>query len=470
MRKIVEFFAVGLGIVGTFSAGDAFSREIRRSSKMQKASNAKDSIGLRVNKSAISNSSVVCGQNAVLNSSKTACECSDATNYVINTLNPTECLQKTDPVIIAQKKSCGNVLLNAVNRICETSFANNGMSDDGTIKCYDANDLFLKFDTSSLIVYVNGTQYSYDKACYVYTEDLMKSIADDYAITGVNSPNCKLKRVVAEASNECFQAVLSAGKAYGATNAISSDLQKLCGYTGLHAKWAQLFGNDDSSKVKFPTNIPDLYLQAGKLSSADGVALVGNILDGKMTDKSNTWELNITQILNSHLNDVGIACGKEYEISMHNTNLQLSNDKSSLQRAVDEKGALKGAQDWAMMQASVVIGEDKANEVVKGGILGINKDKSDKETVSSTTVVLPVENFDNLSPYYDTLKRDGRFVLTTSLKYAIIDVVKNTARGDELDFTGVSYSDDIELSNDALKAIIGKEQEVLSSGKIQKGE
>ncbi|MBR1544618.1 MAG: hypothetical protein IJ638_01580 [Alphaproteobacteria bacterium] len=471
MKKIVKFFAVGLGVIGVFSVSDAFSREARRSSKLQKASNAKDSAGLRVKAGTSSKgSSGACGANAVLNSLGTACECKDATNFVINVFNPNECLQKTDPVVISHKKACGNVFLTAINRECEISFANNGMSEDGTFKCYDANDLFLKFDTSSLVVYVDGTQYAYDKVCYLYTEDLAKSIADDYSITGVNSPNCKLKRVVADASSECFQAVLAAGKAYGATNAISSDLQKICGYTGLHAKWAQLFGNDDSSKVNFPKNIPDLYLQAGKLSSADGVALVGNILDGKMTDKSNTWELNITQVLNSHLKDVSVACGSEYAISEHNTDLQLSNEKSSLARAIDEKGALKGAQDWAMMQASVVIGEDKANKVLKKGILGMNDDTSKEDKSDIIVTVLPVENFDNLSAYYDKLNSDGRYVLTTDKKYAIIDVVKNTAGGDELEYTNVNYSDDIDLSKDALKAIIGKEQEILSNGKLQKGD
>ncbi|MBR4316739.1 MAG: hypothetical protein IKP65_07250 [Alphaproteobacteria bacterium] len=462
MSRKISFFAVALSFLGVFTPEEGFSREVRRSSKIQKASNYKGSSGLRVSGVPTESETLKCGQNAVPNATNTACECADPTNYVINTVNPTECYQKLDPTVIAQKKACGNVLLTAVNRICETSFSNNGLSEDGEIKCYDPNDLFLKFDTSGLIVYIDGVQYSYDKTCYIYTEDLMKSISDDYQITGLNSPNCKLKRVVAEASNECFQAVLSTGRGLGATKSIANDLQKICGYTGLHAKWAQLFGNDDSSKVNFPTDIPDLYLKTGKLSAADGMALVGNLIDGKMTDKSNTWEREITRILNSHLNDVGAACGKEYAISMHNVDISISDEKSSLENAVSQKGAIKGAQDWAMMQASVFVGEKKANEFIKKGAFGSNDDSDSLSVVPIIDVKL-----DSFKPDYDTFKNEGLFVLVDEDKFSIIKVSKNAVI-DERDYESVKYDDSLDLPKDAYKRIIGKQEVNDLKGKIKK--
>ncbi len=452
MKKLQKFFIVGVGVFSCFSLKDAFSRDTKRHSKIISATNARGSAGLVANKKS---DNLRCGQNARPNANGSACECLDAENYVINTSNPTECFQKTDPIIIAQKKACGSVFLNAVNQICDLSSKNNGLSDDGSIKCYDANDLFLKFDTSGLIVYIDGAQYLYDKACYIYTEDFAKIAAGDYSIVGLNSPNCKLKRVVAEASNECFQTVLASGKTIGATKSISADLQRICGYTGLHLKWSKLFGEDrDSSKVDFPRNIPDLYLNAGKLSAADGVELVGNLLDGKLTDKSNTWERDITQILNSHLNDVGAACGKEYEISKHDTNIQISDEKSSLGRAVEEKGSLKGAQDWAMMQASVFIGEDKANSIKKKGAFGSDS------SVDSSVGIVKVKDFDSIK-YDKDFELGGMFVLLSDKEYSIIDVKKDSVK-DELTYTFVEYSDKIDLSKDALKAIVGKEQKKLS--------
>ena len=469
MRKVLNFFAVSVGFFSIFGAEEVFSRETRRSSKISKVSDYKNSSGLRVNinKSTTDAGTVIkCGQNAKLNAAGTACECLDAANYVVNTLNPTECFQKTDPVVVAQKKACGNALLKVVERECENSFSNNGLSEDKSMKCYDANDLFLKLNTSDLTVFVDGVQYAYDKVCYIYVEDLTKSFAENYAITGLNSPNCKLKRVVAEASNECFQAVLAAGKAYGATKNISSDLQRICGYTGLHAKWSKLFGTDDSSVVDFPKNIPDLYLHAGKLSAADGVALAGNFLDGKITDKSNEWELQITQILNSHLKEVGAACGKEYEISTHQVNFQLSDDKSSLSKSIDENGILKGGQEWAMKQASVFIGEKKANDAMQKGMFNNGNSGEDSTTA---TVIKDVENFDNLDIYYTKLEKGGIFVLVGTDEYSIIEV-KNNKTGGYLEYEFKTYSDKIDLSKDALKSIIGKTEKILKNGRITKGE
>ncbi len=464
MRKFTKFSLLACFFSVAFT-DISFCREVRRSSKISKASNYKDSAGLRVNKSLLASSSnsnaLKCGQNAQPNANGSECECLDPVNYVKNALNPIECFQKTDPTVIAQKKACGNVFLNAVNNVCRDAFSNNGLSEDKSLKCYDANDLFLKFDTSSLIVYINGVQYEYDKVCYLYTEDLAKSVAEDFSITGINSPNCKLKRVVAEASNECFQAVLAAGKAYGATRNISSDLQNICGYTGLHAKWAQLFGEDDSSRVKFPKNIPDLYLHAGKIGAADGSALIGNFLDGKITDKTNTWERDITQILNSHLSDVGAACGKEYAISEHKIDMQILDEKSSLQRQISEKGALKGGQDWAMTQASVFIGEDKANKVIKKGIFGSDEEKDDASAPGIDVVDgLESLNVDDDNPDEKlgliTKDHDGRYLLVAKGAYAIIDVKVGTSK---VDVEQVKHTVDVVLPRTYLNKIVAEKLE-----------
>ena len=61
----------------------------------------------------------------------------------------------------------------------------------------------------------------------------------------------------------------------------------------------------------------------------------------------------------------------------------------------------------------------------------------------------------------------GKFVLISNEEYSIIDVNKV---GDELTYTFIKYSDDVDLSKDALKAIVGKKQKILSpvEGKINK--
>ena len=48
MSRKISFFAVALSFLGVFTSEEGFPREVRRSSKIQKASNYKGSSGLRV--------------------------------------------------------------------------------------------------------------------------------------------------------------------------------------------------------------------------------------------------------------------------------------------------------------------------------------------------------------------------------------------------------------------------------------
>ncbi len=462
--------------ISIFDTKSVYSQKTPKRSKITKASNYSSSSGLRVNTTikcakpgdpacigSQSSAFLSCGANAQKNSTSTACECIDPVNYIINVNNPNECIQKTDSFAVAQKKSCGQILINAIAKECEQSRFNQGIGNNGTLKCYDANDLFLNFDTSEIKVYIEGVSYDYDKVCYMFTEDLTKSIAEDYAITGPNSLNCKLKRAIAEASNECFQAVLSTGKATKAVESIELKLQNMCGIAGLRSKWNKLYGDESSDGVIFPTDIPQNYINAGKLSAAHGSELIGNFLDGKMTDKSNTWELEITMLLNSHLKEVGLACGQEYAVSEHNTNIQLTNEKSSLQRAIDEHGALKGGQIWALNQASTIVGENTTNKIIREGVFGGTKDKdnnsdkieiielNDTETISEDKIDTKLKEIINNIPSGTT-----RYLILTQKDYKFLDTTKETNDAEEITYTTINYKDDMEISGQTLKKMLNK--------------
>ena len=296
------------------------------------------------------------------------CENSD---YIVDPNDSTKCILQTSSVGTALKKECGNILIRAVKAQCQESYLHNGMggNNDEEYKCYDPDELYALFNTKNLKVYIDGKQYDYDAVCNTYTENLMKSIATDYETTGENSIACKRARTIANASSECFAMVLSAGKATGATEAIRGNLEKTCGTRGLNQQYQKLFG-DIPAGIIFPTNIPSLYVNAGKNSLANGLDMIGKYLDGKITDKTDTWEREITVINNSYLNQVSAMCGQEYAVSMHNEDIQILDEKSSLQRMIDEKGSLAGATEWVSNQASVILGENRINKIKREGVLG----------------------------------------------------------------------------------------------------
>ncbi len=487
MRKIKIIYSI-IAIVSIFDTNVAISqRDLRRASKHIKTSDFANSSGLRtkLTKCAKGDSrcaekqekKIACGNNAQKNITETACECIDPINYIISATNPNECISKNDNYAITQRKQCGNALINAIEKECSESRFNQGLGQDGNLKCFDANDLFLRFDTSNIKVYIEGIAYEYDKICYMFTEELTKAISEDYAIIGPNSPNCKLKKAIAEASNECFQIVLSTGKAFNAIDSLEKTLQNTCGAIGIRSKWVKLYGDEDTSGIIFPTKIPEAYINAGKLTAANGIELTGNLLDGKITDRSNTWERDITMLLNSHLKEVGLACGQEYAISEHNTNIQLSNEKSSLQNAIDTYGSIKGSQIWTMNQASVIIGENKTNELIRNGILENSSNKEEEsnkiEIIDNIETINEYEIGQNLQKIISTIPSGtNRYIIFSNSEYKFIDIKKETNASDKIEYSTIEYTDEMNIPSSILKKMINKTESTfeITNQPIEKGE
>ena len=388
------------------------------------------------------------------------CICEDDT-LTIDPDDQTKCIPKTSETIVALKKECGNVLIKAVSLQCEDSFAHNGKGgyNNEEYKCYDANELYSLFDTSKLNVFKNGKVYKYDDVCYTYTEDFMKSIATEYEITGANSIACKKARAIANASSECFALVLATGKAAGATEAIKGNLNNTCGTPGIISQYEKLFGENAPSNIQFPTNIPTLYANAGKASVANGVDLVGKWLDGKITDKTDTWERDITKINNSYLNQVSINCGSDYSATLHDENIAIVDSKSSLQRAIDESGSIKGATDWALNQASVFMGENAVNKIKREGVFGGIKDEEMKENDNIQIFQISEDNIteENIKNAIISNKpTSGRYIIISKSKeYRFIDVTNNS---NDYKYSTVNYSEDMNLPASVLKNMLnGKE-------------
>lgn len=402
------------------------------------------------------------------------CVCEDE-NYIVSPDDKTKCILKNSDTALALKKECGNVLIKAVHAQCKDSYLYNGKGggNNSEFKCYDPTELYSLFNTSTLKVYKDNKTYLYDEVCNIYTEDLMKSIAVDYEVTGANSIACKRARAIANASSECFALVLSTGKAQGAVDSIKSYLNNTCGVAGINQQYQKLFGEVPAG-ITFPTNIPGLYTSAGKTSLANGIEYMGKLLDGKITDKTDTWEREITVINNSYLNQVSAMCGQEYAVSMHNEDIQIVSEKSSIQRMIDEKGALAGASEWASNQVAVFVGDNRVNKIKREGIVGGLSDKEVgadgskaydiTETLSSSNLERKIKESikENLKketsniPYalFTFKQTDGS---DTKEYYTIIKTSNWSNTGDKkCDYESINYTEDLNLPNSLLTKMIGK--------------
>lgn len=386
-----------------------------------------------------------------------------------NTKIPASC-----PIVL--KKACGMALMRKVDLLCSDSELNGGIAykGDTKVKCYDPTDLLVKFDTSEIVVEVDKQiadtylpnrnkekPIYYNDICESCSNDLFASIADNYAITGENSLNCKKARVIAAGANECFQITLAAGKAYGVGSAIESKLQAACGASGLYARWNSMFG-EQKGLMKFDGDMPFKFIHVGDIGASDSVKLTGNFLDGKYTNKSNTWERELLELANTYNNQVSGFCGKDYTVSMHNTNIDIINEKSSLERMVDEQGSLKGATTWGLNQASVFFGENTTNKIAKEGILGKNKEEKKKEGVVVPIKIeeIKIENFKE-EKFKEGIKNIlagkmvGFYLLHDDKNFRIVEIKKNSG-DDKLSYSTKDYDDSMDISNDGLKFMIKK--------------
>ncbi|MGN0929769.1 MAG: hypothetical protein ACI4N3_03965 [Alphaproteobacteria bacterium] len=397
------------------------------------------------------------------------CVCEDE-NYIVNPDDKTQCILKNSSVATALKKECGNVLIKAVQAQCKDSYLYNGKggTNNDEFKCYDPTELYSLFNTSTLKIYKDNKTYYYDEVCNIYTEDLMKSIATDYEVTGANSIACKRARAIANASSECFALVLSTGKATGAVDSIKSQLNNTCGLAGINQQYQKLFGEVPAG-ITFPTNIPSLYTSAGKITLANGIDLIGKLADGKITDKTDTWEREITVINNSYLNQVSAMCGQEYAVSMHNEDIQIVDGKSSIQRLIDEKGSIAGASEWATNQVAVFMGENTVNKIRREGIFG---GTSDEEMNAKGSKVYPLGEISSAKiqdKIENSLKGETKSIpyalFTFKMKdgddtkeyYTVVKVSEWSDKGAiKCKYESVKYTKELSLPSSLLEEMIGK--------------
>lgn len=402
------------------------------------------------------------------------CVCEDE-NYIVSPDDKTKCILKNSDTALALKKECGNVLIKAVHAQCKDSYLYNGKGggNNSEFKCYDPTELYSLFNTSTLKVYKDNKTYLYDEVCNIYTEDLMKSIAVDYEVTGANSIACKRARAIANASSECFALVLSTGKAQGAVDSIKSYLNNTCGVAGINQQYQKLFGEVPAG-ITFPTNIPGLYTSAGKTSLANGIEYMGKLLDGKITDKTDTWEREITVINNSYLNQVSAMCGQEYAVSMHNEDIQIVSEKSSIQRMIDEKGALAGASEWASNQVAVFVGDNRVNKIKREGIVGGIKDEDVKASNTETIPLGTISNNDLKKKVETQLKEKLKENKKEPISYVLFTftmkdgdtendyfrIVKTTYNsiGDNYNYETIDFDKNLNLPASVLSDTVGKQE------------
>ncbi|MDE6223913.1 MAG: hypothetical protein K2M23_00370, partial [Alphaproteobacteria bacterium] len=153
-----------------------------------------------------------------------------------------------------------------------------------------------------------------------------------------------------------------------------------------------------------------------------------------------------------------------------NEDIQIVSEKSSIQRMIDEKGALAGASEWASNQVAVFVGDNRVNKIKREGIVGGIKDeevgadgsKAYDITGATSTSAIKKEIEENLKketsniPYalFTFKQTDGS---DTKEYYTIIKTSNWSNTGDKkCDYESINYTEDLNLPNSLLTKMIGK--------------
>ena len=293
-------------------------------------------------------------------------------------------------------------------RLCALAMADALKTYCQNYSCQSKLKVGLSFDfglsaLSEVYADVNGVKCSGTKLntfCLPFQEELLSGLWDLYSESNVrNRKNCNMAKAKYSVAQDCFQYIQSeknqsVGGVFDSSKI--SDLDKgidaKCGRDAILKKY-NLIAIDDltdtdlntylgmaenkggvvsysssgfQGKKKLSSTVASLFANVGD-NTWNISGQIGKLADLKLDMKSNTYPRELVVIANTFITDGENSCGKDFASTMEDTSFKLVDKRSALERAIAEKGLLKGAYD--------MIANDEWKEK---GIVGKIKESVDK--------------------------------------------------------------------------------------------
>ncbi len=257
---------------------------------------------------------------------------------------------------------------------------------------------------------INGTKCSADglnSFCSNFAEELVEGLWPMYSSQAIRErKNCNFAKAKFVSAQNCFNYILSEKNNTGLNNFFDSSkittmdkkIDELCGRDAIIKNYNMISidewttkddetffnsmsnvvsGKNLGSNKKLSSSIATQFANIGN-ANWDITGKVGNFLDGTWDLKTSSYPREITTLVNTFITEGETACGNDFKTEMQNTNFALENKQSSLEKEIAKKGLLKGLFDYSLNQASVVIGEELAQDIKDKGIYGKIKESMEK--------------------------------------------------------------------------------------------
>lgn len=276
------------------------------------------------------------------------------------------------------ERECTKMIVNALKKQCT-----------GTNKCKNATETYaiLEFDDAKLDGGKSDIPSAYRTTyCANFIETAVNKLWNSYdSVANLNEQNCNMALARSLAAEACYRNILATKNQGGAledrdTNACNTD--------AVRNYYKQLAGDDSTIPSSLNGNdLTKIFSSVGKMSNWNWTALAGKFADLDFSENTTSeYPRELVQLVNSLKSTGNVMCGPDRYTELYDTNFALVDKTSSLEKAIKEKGILKGAADYITDQVSVFTGTNSTNKYKKDGFKGSNTKTCESEYESQYTV------------------------------------------------------------------------------------
>ena len=250
------------------------------------------------------------------------------------------------------ERECTNMVVKALRKQCS-----------GTNKCKNATETYamLEFDDAklegtSLIPSSYRTTY-----CANFLETAVNKLWNSYdSALNLEEENCNIALAKAFAAEDCYLYVMTnqSTKVY----IDPSELKGKCGVEGIKKQYKNITSTDLTNTSALNDDLANYFSKVGNIGFSDIMAYPGRALDLKIDFKTSAFPRELVQLVNTIKSQGNVMCGPDRYSELYDTNMPLEIKQSSWQKAVNEKGILKGSVDYFTDQISVFTGTDRMDE------------------------------------------------------------------------------------------------------------
>lgn len=258
------------------------------------------------------------------------------------------------------ERECTKMIVNALKKQCT-----------GTNKCKNATETYaiLEFDDANLSGTSDIPSAYRTTYCANFIETAVNKLWNSYdSVANLNEQNCNMALARSLAAEACYRNIL-ATKNQGA--AWEDRDTNACNTEAVRNYYKQLAGDDSTIPSSLNGNdLTKIFNNVGKMSNWNITSLVGKFADLDLSENTTSeYPRELVQLVNSLKSTGNVMCGPDRYTELYDTNFALVDKTSSLEKAIKEKGILKGAADYITDQVSVFTGTNSTNEYKKDGMV-----------------------------------------------------------------------------------------------------